>query len=139
MDSSPKADSLSQDNLPTWQLPPGRIVSQSVPCFCLEFGKPDPSPRVAYLLRPLTDLTHNSAVKELLIQFSRYQLPQRVTQLAVWRVGNQVPWNMLAKTKLPRSVAGRNRSFKPQELQAARIMIESLPAHPQRFGNPLNR
>ncbi len=117
----------SRGSLPKWLIRPGKIVSHPVRCFCLEFGRPDPTPRVPYLLRPLTELTNGPTVRDLLIQFNRHQCSQRVTQLAVWHVGNKVPWQTLAMAQLPRSMAGRNRTFSAREMRAARDMVESLP------------
>jgi hypothetical protein len=131
--------SRADARLPRWRLQPGQIISAPVPCFCLEYGKPDPHPRIPYLLRPLTDLTRNDAVSELLIQFARQQHSQRVTQLALWHVANQVPWPALAQSQLPRSVAGRHQRFTVAELNAARLLVESLPAFRPRFQPPANR
>jgi hypothetical protein len=131
-DDSLAAGGREHRQLPKWLLLPGKIVTAPVPCFCLEFGKPDPNPRIPYLLRPLEDLTKDQAVRNLLIEFSHQKYSQRVMQLAVWHVANQVPWNVLAKSTLPRSIAGRNQKFSKVELAAARTLAESMLANRRR-------
>ena len=74
-----------------------------LPCFCLEFGKPDPNRRIPYQMVELQDLNNRPAVQELLDRFSQGGLDQRIAQLAVWHVANGVPWQALAKVTFPRS------------------------------------
>lgn len=134
-----KAGMVSTKELASWLLLPGKVVTQPIPCFCLEFGKPDPSPKVPYQLRPLEDLTGNRGVRELLIRFGRRQCTQRIAQLALWHVANKTPWQVLAQVHLPRYIAGGNRKFSMRELQAARLLAESLPSARNGLPGGLNR
>lgn len=131
-------DAQTRTGLPSWLLPPGRVLTQPLPCFCLEFGKPDPSRRIPYVLRPLKELNQDPVVHELLLMFGHKRVTQRVTQIALWHAGNQVPWQMLAKVELPRSQAGAQRKFSVQELQAANTLIRSLPSYRDRFQGGMN-
>ncbi len=138
LDSS-KVGMESTKELARWLLLPGKVVTQPIPCFCLEFGKPDPSPRIPYQLRPLEDLTRIPAVREVLIRFGRRECTQRIAQLAAWHVANKTPWQTLAQVPLPRNAAGGGRKFSLRELQAARLLTESLPSARNGMPNGLNR
>lgn len=131
-------DSKTIKELPRWLLQPGRVLTQPLPCFCLEFGKPDPTRRIPYVLRPLKELNQDPTVRELLLLFGRKRVTQRISQIALWHVANQVPWPMLAQVELPRSQAGGRRKFSLQELQAARALVMSLPSYRNRFRGGMN-
>ncbi len=112
-----------------WILAPGRLWQTQVPCFCLEFGKPDPNSRIPYTLRPLKELNNKPAVSELLEEFARQGLNQYVAQLAAWHVANDVPWHMLTKVQFPRSPRNRGHRVTQMELVAAKNFAESLPSY----------
>jgi hypothetical protein len=114
-----------------WLVPPGAPIQFRVPCFCLEYGKPDPNRRIPYQLTRLTDLNGSPAVRELLERFGQGGCEQRVAQLAVWHVANGVPWAMLARLELPRGTGRGTRNVTPVELLAARQLAESLPSYGQ--------
>jgi hypothetical protein len=120
------AVSRAADQPPTWTLAPRQQVQVQVPCFCLEFGKPNPNRRIPYQLVELRELNSRPAIEELLERFAREELDQRVVQLATWHVANGVPWETLAGLKFPR-VAGRGGSdVTSEQLLAARQLSESL-------------
>ncbi|MHB0957227.1 MAG: hypothetical protein ACYC0X_24385 [Pirellulaceae bacterium] len=115
----------------TWTLAAGQLIQIQVPCFCLEYGKPDPNPRIPYQMIELQDLNEKPAVQELLTRFARGDLDQRVAQLAAWHVANGVPWPMLAQVKFPRSFGRRGSGVSKRELLAAKQLSESLPSYNQ--------
>jgi hypothetical protein len=130
----------SDKNMPlSWTLAAGQMIQIQLPCFCLEFGKPDPDRRTPYQVVELQDLNNRPVVQELLDRFSQGNLDQRITQLAVWHVANGVPWQMLAKVKLPRSNGRGGGNVSPQELLAARQLSESLPSYGQQQPSLGNR
>ncbi len=114
-----------------WTLAPRQIFQTQIPCFCLEFGKPDPTSRIPYQLCPLQDLNSRSAVEELLEQFAKRGINQFVAQLAAWHVANDVPWQMLTKVQFPRTPSSRGHRVTPMELMAAKQLAESLPSYGQ--------
>ncbi len=129
----------NDDDFPWLLLQPGKVITQPTPCFCLEFGKPDPSRRIPYVLRPLKELNPDPTVRELLLLFGQKRVPQRIAQIALWNVANHVPWPLLAKVELPRTMAGTRRKFTLQELQAARTLIHSLPSYRNRMPGGVNQ
>lgn len=113
----------------TWSLAPGEMVQLQVPCFCLEYGRPDPSRHIPYQLVPLQDLNRQPAVAELLQRFGQGSVDQRVAQLAAWHLASGVPWPMLARVKLPQSVGRAAGAVTRSELWAAQQLCGTLPAY----------
>lgn len=112
-----------------WVLAPGQVQQLKVPCFCLEYGRPDPNRRIPYQLVELKDLNSQPAVEELLKRFGQGAVDQRVAQLAAWHVANGVPWQMLARMKFPRSAGRAAGSVTPEDLSAAQQLCQSLPSY----------
>ena len=126
----------------TWTLAAREMIQIQVPCFCLEYGKPDPNRRIPYQVVELQDLNDQPAVQELLKRFGQGDLDQRIAQLAAWHVANGVPWQMLAQVKFPRTQrAWRERSdpariagwrsnfpspYRPMASSAAWAIVEDL-------------
>jgi len=117
------ANSTCQRSL---SIAPRRSVRAQIPCFCLEFGNPDPHSRIPYTVCPLKELNNRPAVAELLSQFVSTRMNQFAAQLAVWHLANDAPWQMLSRVQFPRTRAGRAHRVSAQELYAARQIAESL-------------
>jgi hypothetical protein len=113
----------------TWTLAAGQMIQIQVPCFCLEYGKPDPNQRIPYQLVELQDLNDQPAVQELLKRFGQGDLDQRIAQLAAWHVANGTSWHMLAQVKFPRSSGRGGSGVLQRELLAAKQLSESLPSY----------
>ncbi len=113
-----------------WTLAPGQLIQLQIPCFCLEFGKPDPNRKILYEMVQLQDLNDQPAVQELIKRFAQGDIDQRVAQLAAWHVASGTPWPMLAQLKLPRT-NGRGGPVSQRELMAAKTLAESLPSYGQ--------
>lgn len=114
-----------------WTLAPRQVFQTQIPCFCLEFGKPDPNSRIPYQLCPLDQLNNRPAVKELIDQFAQQRIAQSVAQLAAWHIANDVPWQLLTRVQFPRTPNSRGHHVTPMELVAARKLAESLPSYGQ--------
>ncbi len=112
-------------------LAPGKLVTEKVDSFCLEFGKADPNRRITYRLVPLEQFNDKSALRELLREFGAGQHPQRVAQLAVWHVANGVPFEKLAHLRMSRAPGGGRRTFSEDEVKAAQTLVTSLPSYQQ--------
>lgn len=112
----------------SWTLAPGQLLQLQIPCFCLEFGKPDPNRKIPYEMVELQELNDQPAVQELLKRFAQGDIDQRVAQLAAWHVASGTPWPMLAQLKLPRT-NGRGGPVSQRELVAAKMLAESLPSY----------
>ncbi len=84
---------------------PEQVAKVSVPCVCLDHGKPDPSPRIPYVIRPIENYVSRPEVVELVKGFGAGQIPHGAAQAAVWHLNNDVSWQDLARKRGPRRTA----------------------------------
>jgi hypothetical protein len=75
---------------------PERLVKLKVVTVCLEHGKKDPGPRIAYDLVPLSTLTTEAAVVEVVRLVGLGEIPQPAGQAAAWHLANGLSWQELA-------------------------------------------
>jgi len=75
---------------------PDRIRRFKIDAVCLEHGKRDPSPNVAYALIPIDSFTKNAEVVEVCKMLGRGEIPQNTAQAAAWHIANGLTWEELA-------------------------------------------
>jgi hypothetical protein len=63
---------------------------------CLDHGKKDPTPRIAYELRPVDENISDPKVAELIKMLGRGEIDQRGAQAAVWHLKCGLSWEELA-------------------------------------------
>ena len=116
------AESISEQVDPKIvELKPGRTIRKKFPSFCLELGRPDPSPRMPYVAIQLDQWTKDAAIHELIVRFGQGYYPQRVTQLAIWRIANRASWETLANVRWP--TGGRTTE---KQIAAARSAVRAV-------------
>lgn len=98
---------------------PEKVATLKVDCICLEHGKPDPRPAIAYELKPLNDVTGSNDVSELVKMFVAGKVSKRVAQAAAWHLANGMSWEELAHKTIKRSFGAQEAYFHPQELRLA--------------------
>ncbi|MFV2065869.1 MAG: hypothetical protein ACC645_02745 [Pirellulales bacterium] len=132
---------------------PEQVAKIKVPCLCLEHGKPDPTPKMKYVIRPIEDFVDRPAVVQLIKAFGTGQLSHRAAQAVVWHLNNDLSWQELAAKRGAGRLAfgGKPPYFTPQEMRlAVRIATESVrrarleetsPYQPEakRGGSPFSR
>ena len=97
-----------------------RPAKLSVATVCLEYGKPDPNPRMKYTLAPLEQLNEDPKVAELCKLLADGKVKQNTAQAAAWNIANGISWDELAKKNRREShIAGNERYFSFNELRAA--------------------
>lgn len=106
---------------------PERFDDVEVATVCLEYGKPDPRPAMAYEIKPLEEHTTKTAVHELIRELARGDVSQDAAQAAAWHLENGMSWDELAALKLKRQPTlarpGPIPLFHPRELAAARRLV----------------
>lgn len=75
---------------------PERVVKIKVVTVCLEHGKKDPSPHVAYQLVKLDSFAKTPAACEVVKMLACGELDQHSAQAAVWHLENGLSWEELA-------------------------------------------
>jgi hypothetical protein len=98
----------------------------TVACVCLEYGKPDPTPRMKYELVPLAQVNDSPAIEQLCTKLGTQQVSQIVAQAAAWNVANGLSWEQLAQVnRVESQFTGNERFFtREQLLKAAELTDE---------------
>ena len=107
---------------------PGKVGKLRVPTVCLEHGKPEPNPRMAYKLVPIESLTTKPEVIELCKMLGTGKLPQTAAQAAAWHFTDGFTWEQLAQKVGATHLLGPSEPyFTLQEIQAGmQIAAESI-------------
>jgi hypothetical protein len=107
-----------------FRLTPAQSRKLSVPCVCLEYGKPDPTPRMQYQIVPLDHLCAKPEVKELCVQLANGKVEQPTAQAAAWHLANGLSWEALQKLKQHESpLTGNIPRFTPRQLKTATELV----------------
>jgi hypothetical protein len=75
---------------------PDKVGKIKMTIMCLDHGKKDPTPRIAYQLRPVDSEISDPKVAELVKMLGRGEIDQRGAQAAVWHLKNGMSWQELA-------------------------------------------
>ncbi len=102
---------------------PEKVEHLNVPVVCLEHGKHDPKPTVKYEIVPIDQFTDKAGVREVCGMLGTGTLPQRVAQVAAWRLNNDMSWEQLATKQLRFANGTRRPYFSPNELKAAMQLV----------------
>ncbi|MCH5375443.1 MAG: hypothetical protein JJ992_15845, partial [Planctomycetes bacterium] len=103
---------------------PGKVGKIKVATVCLEHGKPDPNPRVAYEIRPIDSFTENAKVAEVCKMLGRGEVTQNIAQAAAWHLTDGLSWQELAfKDRVKLSNGYTEKYFAPQEIAMAMRVV----------------
>ncbi|NNJ26885.1 hypothetical protein [Alienimonas chondri] len=87
-----------------FSIPPQTAARIPYTSVCLEYGKPEPRPRMTYEVRKLEDVIENETLRELIILVGSGKLNEEAAQAAAWHLADDMSWVQLANLK--RGVAG---------------------------------
>lgn len=113
---------------PLFNVLPGRIVKKKLSCVCLEFGKPNPRPRIPYRIERVEKLNSKPEVRELLALFGQGACSQKTAQIAAWHLANDMSWEQLARLKHKLANGSTRPRFTPADLQLAQRVVGQLPS-----------
>jgi hypothetical protein len=102
-----------------FNIAPEKVGRLKVACVCLEHGKKDPNPRVAYEMKPIDQFTKDAKVHLVIKLLASGKVNQRIAQAAAWHFANGMSWQQLAAKKIDRLGRPDEPYFHPAELQAA--------------------
>jgi hypothetical protein len=100
-------------------VPPEKVGEIKVPTVCLDHGKAEPRPAMAYEIKPLDTYTTKPGVRELCAMLGKGEVDQRSAQAAAWHLNNDMSWEQLAAKQLRYANGARRPYFSPAEIQAA--------------------
>jgi hypothetical protein len=103
---------------------PDAIRKIKVKTVCLEHGKPDPNPRVAYEMKPIDEYTSDTKVIELCKMLGHGKIDQHAAQAAAWHFTDKLNWHQLAtKIKVRHLDGSTELYFSPLDLQRAGLIV----------------
>jgi hypothetical protein len=109
-----------------FNVPAGKVVKLRLPCVCLEYGKPTPSSRMSYEVRPIESIVDGPEVAATLAAMSRGEISRRVAQAAAWHYANDKSWQELASLRI-RHIGGiSDPRFSVEEVARARKFAEGM-------------
>jgi hypothetical protein len=106
---------------------PEKVVKVKVPCMCLEHGKPDPTPRVAYELVPISVVAPKPEIAQICAMLGRGEISQNLAQACAWHLMDGLSWEQLAALPKVKHLNGTSEPwFTIDELRAAnRVVVEA--------------
>ncbi len=106
------------------RVPPERMKKLAVTMVCLEHGKPDPNPKMAYKMVPLEQFSDDPQIRVLCEALGYGQVTQNTAQAAAWHIMDDMSWQELAaKNRVESKYTGNIRWFSPIELQTAMAVV----------------
>jgi hypothetical protein len=92
---------------------------------CLEHGKPEPHPRIAYRMIPLSEFSDDPRVAKLCRDLGCGSIDQPAAQAIAWHLENGLTWEKLAGINRIRSrYLGNIKFFRPSQLARAKQWLE---------------
>jgi len=109
------------------RIPAERQMKLKVTTVCLEHGKADPNPRVAYKMIPAEDFTQDPRVLEVCRLLGYSRMTQNVAQAAAWHLTDGLAWSELRSKVKSENPFTRQVTmwFHPQELVQASFVVAS--------------
>lgn len=102
------------------RIAPEKMQKLTVKMVCLEHGKKDPNPRMAYKMVPIEQFTDKPDVRVLCEALGYGQVTQNTAQAAAWHMMDGLSWNELAaKNRVESKYLGNIRWFSPFEIHTA--------------------
>ncbi len=94
---------------------------------CLEHGKPDPHPRIAYRMIPIGEYTDNPSVIELCRRLGRGDVAQKTAQAAAWHLANELSWEEIAAiNRVESRYLGEIKLFNNTDINRAKRLVKTM-------------
>ena len=107
------------------RIAPQRQQKVAVTTVCLEHGRPDPTPKMAYKIVPLNVVTKDDRVHVLCEALGNGQVAQNTAQAAAWNLMDKLSWEKLAtKNRVESKYTGNVRWFSPIEIRQAIAVVQ---------------
>ncbi|TWU20135.1 hypothetical protein Pla52o_46490 [Novipirellula galeiformis] len=109
------------------RIAPERVKKISVVTVCLEHGKPDPNPKMAYKIVPLEQFTTSPNVRMVCETLGNGMITQNTAQAVAWHLMDNMSWAELAqKNRVESKYTGTLRWFSPIELKTAMLVVHEI-------------
>jgi hypothetical protein len=106
-------------------VPPGGTRTFRFATVCLEHGKPEPSPRIAYRLEPLESFSDDPRLAFVMASQANGQVSQKAAQAAAWHIASGLSWQRLEAEMIDHAGGDLDEPFfAPNDLAVARKLVE---------------
>ena len=109
-----------------FSIPPEKTIRVKLPAVCLEHGKIDPTPRMAYEVRSLGSFSEEPELHRVLECLGDKKYAQRAVQLAAWHVAARMSWKKLRSLEIKHVTGRREPQFTKRELARAKEIVASV-------------
>ena len=104
---------------------PGKSRTFRFTTVCLEYGKPEPNPRIPYRLQALESFSADPRLEFVLACLANGQVSQKAAQAAAWHVANGRTWPELAAEMIDHAGGDPDEPFfGAADLAVARKIVE---------------
>jgi hypothetical protein len=108
-----------------FNLAPEQTAQLRLPSVCLEYGKPDPRPQLAYEVRPIAEVAAEPELHEICRMLGRGEIAQKAAQAAAWHLHGGMDWDAVEAIRYTLAM-GRLKVpyFTRRELAQAKEAVE---------------
>ncbi len=109
------------------RIAPEKQSKMKVVTVCLEHGKPDPNPKMAYKMIPADKFIKDERVMNLCKMLGNGLTTQNTAQAAAWHLTDGMSWDQLAaKNRVESKYTGNIAFFNPFELRQASLLVSEV-------------
>jgi hypothetical protein len=106
------------------RIAPDKQHKLKVTTVCLEHGKPDPTPKMAYKMIPADKFTKDARVLGVCTMLGYGMIAQNTAQAATWHLTDNLSWQELAaKNRVESKYTGNVPWFTPFEIRQASAVV----------------
>lgn len=109
-----------------FSIPAERVAQVPYHSVCLNYGKPDPSPRMTYKPVRVEQYTEDKVLQETLRLIGTGRIDYTIAQAATWHITDNMSWEKLASLKeytLPGVYSSQVPTFSMEQLQSAQQLV----------------
>ena len=112
-----------------FQVAPGAMKKVKVATVCLEHGKKDPNPKIAYEIKPIASFTTDQRVHQVCSLLGQGKMDQPTAQAAAWHLTDGLTWEQLAqKVKIRHLNGSTEMYFSPRQVTNAARLVSFVTA-----------
>lgn len=109
-----------------FSIPPHKVAQVPFQSVCLNYGKPDPMPKMTYVLVPVEKFVESKVLQELLRIYGTGKMEYSIAQAATWHLTDKLSLEDLSsmrKPLFPGDASSDIPVFSYEELQAASRLL----------------
>ncbi|MEI8381988.1 MAG: hypothetical protein WCJ09_17795, partial [Planctomycetota bacterium] len=108
-----------------FSVPPERIIAVKFNSVCLQHGRPEPTAANRYRLMPVSRVSKDPVLYELLSNISSGKVDSQAAQAAAWTISDKMTWQQLAAKSVNHLGGGQEPTpyFTQDQLMGAQQLL----------------